>query len=204
MKKLIILVLSVILAFGATACANKDNAKVSSSSSLTPTGNFDYVPQYASNGEITGLDVHIGMSTEVVRSLYNGSETSSAVAADAYNFNETTTKSGLIKMSCMNYYYYCNGNAEDKGISAIADLGNAYGFENGISMSNDIKSICGESDVYTPENSELFFLPATPDNCTALSYQYGIYTVKFFFISDYLTATFIYDNTLFQYPSTVK
>ena len=204
MKKLIILVLAVMLALGTTACANNDTKELESSSSLTPTGNFDYVPQYASNGEITGLLVSIGMSTEAVRELYNGTETSSAVAEDAYDFLEAEPKNGLVKMSCVNLNYYFYQNSEDKGISAIANMGDAYGFENGISTSNDVKSICGENDVYTPEDSELFFLPATPDDCTALSYQYGKYTVKFFFISDYLTATFIYDNTVFQYPSTVK
>jgi len=201
MKKLLILALAVVLVLGTCACSDGADED-SSTESLAPTCNYDYVPQYALNGEITGLDVHIGMNTDEVRALYKGTETSSAVPTDAYNFSEIT-KNGLTKMSCMSYYYYCYENAEDKGILAIADLGDAYGFKNGISISSDVKSVCGESESYIPEDSELFFFPATPDSCTTLSYQYDKYTVKFFFVSDYLAATFIYDNTVFQYPVEV-
>jgi len=202
MKKLLILALVFVFTFGVCGCNDIDGTQSSSAPSVTPTGNYDNVPEYASNGEITGLDVHVGMNTDEVRTLYKVTETSSAAGEDAYNFSETT-KNGLIKMSCMSNCYYCYENAEDKGISAIADLGDAYGFENGISMSDDVKSVCGESESYTPEDSELFFLPSTPDSCTALSYQYDSYIVKFFFVSDYLAATFIYDNTVFQYPVKV-
>lgn len=204
MKKLLILSLAVVMAFSACACAKDSKKSASSSSTYTPTGNFDYVPQYASNGEFTGLDVHIGMSMDELKALYKGTATSSATAVDAYNFTEFPAKNGMIKMICMNYYFYFTENAKDKGVSAIANLGDAYGLQNGISTTNDVKSVCGESQSYTPESSELFFLPAAPENCTALSYEYGNYTIKFFFSSDYLTATFLYNNTVFQYPAAVK
>lgn len=88
-------------------------------------------------------------------------------------------------------YYYGTG-AADKGVTAITNVGDAFGYMVGaVTTIDDIKAACGEGAVEAvPTEEDTFFLyGGLPDNSKMIVFTAGENTVKFIFYNDNLAGT---------------
>ncbi|MEG1886879.1 MAG: hypothetical protein RR177_02030 [Oscillospiraceae bacterium] len=203
MKKIFSLVMAMALIVSLCACKKNGDKKEESSvyePSIIATGDYKDVKTFAQKGEIADLEIKIGTSVADVAKKYEVGDKTEEEFSDE-RFYKVTTDNGLSKINVLENYFYYYEDQKDNGIVAIADMGEAFGFEGSISMIGNVWSVAGEQASYVPEKNELFFLPAYPENCTALSYTYGKYTINFYFVDDYYTAMFLYDNTIFKFPT---
>lgn len=81
-------------------------------------------------------------------------------------------------------------NNEQNGIIAISCTTDVYGFQNGITMSEDVINALGEGERYQANSNELYFLPVRPQ-AEAIKYTYGNNQITFYFVGDFLSATVI-------------
>lgn len=93
------------------------------------------------------------------------------------------------------YCMYTNGRETDE-IGAIAIKGEAYGYDTATLKDFIVNTIDAEYTEIT-EDSELNFLPNVTDGGSGISYNFGSYTLEFYFSQyDTLSATVIYDTTI--------
>ncbi len=93
-------------------------------------------------------------------------------------------------------------NNEQNGIVAICTVYDVYGFQNGITLTEDVTNSLGETEKYTPSSDELFFLPVK-FGAEALKYSFGENTVTFYFVDNFLSAT-VLSSTANYDPSQTK
>lgn len=91
-------------------------------------------------------------------------------------------------------------NNENNGIIAITCVCDVYGFQNGITMSEDVVNSLGSAKERDASENELYFLPVRPE-AKAMDYTFGKNKVTFYFVDDFLIATVIssaehYDSAL--------
>ena len=103
------------------------------------------------------------------------------------------TETVVLSIDNFDFHYY--KDKEQNGISVIVNFTNAFGFENGITMSNEIIEVLGEDyklDAATED--QVYFLRSVTDGCEVLSYTYGDYKLEFYFIDYFLAATKLTDT----------
>lgn len=97
---------------------------------------------------------------------------------------------GEITVDSITYYYL--SNAKEKGVTAITNVGDAFGYMVGaVTTIDDIKTACGQGAVESvPTEDDVFFLyGGLPDNSKMVVFTEGENTVKFIFYNDNLAGT---------------
>ena len=209
-------VLSILMVF--CVCFAFSSCKKESEKTDTYSGGSDHsvdVVKLASSGRIPEVEFLLGDSVEAVKnelfrlsagmtheefcdnmreagyepdgSEYSGYVTETSVDGHtvmASLYNEDTSSSV--------YGLYSNDNV-DAGISAIAVVGEVYGFD-GNTVMEYVKNAMGEKYTEEKSNSKFYFLPKSEENAVCLTYELGAHKLELYF-SQYNTfvAAVLYD-----------
>lgn len=215
MKKILAIITVLCVCFSFCSCKKENN------STDTYSGGNDHtvdVVKLASAGIIPEVDFMLGDSVEAVKdalfqisagmsheefcknmieagyepdgSEYTGYITETAVdghtvIASLYNEESASSVYGM----------YSNDNA-DAGISAIAVVGEVYGFD-GNTIIEYVKNAIGEDFVENEAGSKFYFLPKGEDGAVCLTYELGAHKLELYF-SQYNTfvAAVLYDTNI--------
>lgn len=199
------LLLAALLLGSLAACGGEGETSSTVTSRQVASHTVDVIAE-ATEGRMTGVDVHIGQSIEEVEAMYDlgdetadedtdaeeetsGSDTTSAEELPPLYVDEGET---MVQMQTDNgNILYCyRKSMEDEGIAMIATRGiNVYDFEIGITMPDDVRNvIAAEPEESVPTADDLFFLPEVPEDCLRLRYTAGTRQVDFYFVDEFLSA----------------
>ena len=187
MKATVSLVLTFLLVISLCACGEnkKDNA---------PKVDLQY---YASVGEIPESPYHLGDDPKTVQKELSAAEEEEESESSA-RFSVTEGKN-TVRIDNGEFVFCYEIKKEEKGISYIADLADAYGFEQGTIISEIKKAL--DPYPYTEREAkedELFVLFGQTQR-TILEYRFDQRTVLFVFEDNALTATILMDTNNWKY-----
>ncbi|HIZ83754.1 MAG TPA: hypothetical protein H9668_04960 [Firmicutes bacterium] len=196
------LLLAALLLTSLAACGGEGDTTSTVTSRQVASHTVDVIAE-ATAGRMTGVDVHIGQPIEEVEAMYDlgddaapsdegtdeeasGSDTTSAEPLPPLYMDEGES---MVQMSTGEIAYYYKKSMADAGISMIVSLTDAYDFEIGITMPDDVRNvIAAEPEESVPTADELFFLPEVPADCLRLRYTAGTRRVDFYFVDEFLSA----------------
>ena len=193
------LLAAVLLCGGLAACGEKKPEETSTSSKVTVSHPVDVIAEAAA-GRMTGTEIDIGKPIEDVKKYYryvadgestDGSSDESLDESALANLPPLDISEGqtMVRMSTGSIDYYYRKAEENKGVSMIVSLVDAYGFEMGITMPDDVKAaVSADGQESVPTADDLFFLPEVPGDCLRITYQAGSKQVDFFFVDEFLSA----------------
>ena len=176
MKKVIALALAACTALCLCSCKKTEKAK-------------SEIADLAKQGKMTESEFDLGTDPSVIINAFEDKKEELTV-----NEGEST-----VKLSLDNFDYHYYKSSKDNGISVIVNFGDAYGFENGQAMSDDVtKAIDGKYTLKTATPEQTYFLRDSAQNCEVLSYTFGNYRLEFYFIDYFLAATCLADMNYWQ------
>lgn len=201
MKKILSCFLAVAIMFSLCACARNNN---SGASDISIEHSVD-IAYYASLGKIPELEYALGTDPDEIMngSGHEQSHTDESVSNSVGHTHEapTLTKSEGELSVMLNggtfIYYYEKAKAQN-GVSAIVCLNEAYGFnitDRTVTV-DTVKAVLSKHTptVATPTEDDLFFLPDTGTQATALIYTFNDkYKLQFFFIDGAFSAIMLSD-----------
>ncbi len=208
MKKLLLYLLAAVLTISFCGCAGKSEKPVENFN--TKEVNNTNVASYVEKGNIDFSEVAVGMGIDEAIDLFHKEtdmeDGTRVVLGESYYGRYKGLKAREINNDVYNISNYTNTSFiydtenENNGIIAICCVCDVYGFQNGITMSEDVINALGKTEKVTAKPQELYFLPVRPET-EALKYQFGANEVTFYFVEDFLSATVIssaenYDFTL--------
>lgn len=200
MKRLLALLLSILTLFSLCAC---DGGKKDTNSK--PSEHSVDVAYFASLGKIPELEYALGTDPDEILNPSQDAEshTEESVEDDGGHTHDAPiiTKSEgelSVMLNGGTFIYYYEKDKADNGISAIVCLSEAYGFKIGSQTVTEetVKAALSKHNpiVATPTEDDLFFLPDTGTNATALVYTFnGKYKLQFFFIDSAFSAVMLSD-----------
>lgn len=210
MKNFIAIIVAVTIVFTLTACG-KTTEDASSNVSKSPVSSQEIidVAEYASKGEIKGCEFALGTSPDTIKEAYHygddeywgiGDTVSEQYNIDASPLDIREKEDGEVRLSASDAKFYYYKDNEDKGISFIAQLHDAYSFKVGISDTDSIKNAISQAPSFDgfAESSDLFFFYDNPDDVYALKYNFGDNELSFYFINGKLSATCIKNTKLWN------
>lgn len=134
-------------------------------------------------GQMTGTKFSLGTDPAVIKNAYSGSDKDE----NALSISEGQS---TVNMVTDNYDYHYYKKNEKNGISVIVNFGDAYGFENGIAMSQDVIDKLGDDFSFKDATEDqMYFLRSEAQNCQVLRYTFSNKRVDFYFIDSLLAAT---------------
>lgn len=210
MKKIISVLLILLLVFSFSAC--KETKKEDSEQNYnTKQVNNTNIADYVKKGVLDFSNVAIGMSVDNAVSQFHNEadmEDGTKVLLGEYFYgNYKGLKAREINNDVYDISKYTNTtfvydlNNESNGIIAITCVCDVYGFQNGITMSEDVINSLGKAEKYKAESSELYFLPVSPE-ADALKYTFGENDITFYFVDDFLAATVISSSEYYDFSQT--
>lgn len=173
MKRILAVVLIICMAFAFCGCGNKKT-------------NVNKIEEQVSQGKMAESEFALGTEISVIKNAFSDESEQELLVREG-------TQTAILSIDNFDYHYY--KDKEQNGISVIVNFTNAFGFENGITMSNDIIKVLGEDyklDAATED--QLYFLRSATEGCEVLSYTYGDYLLEFYFIDYFLAATKLTDT----------
>ncbi|MBP3692328.1 MAG: hypothetical protein J6I80_03690 [Clostridia bacterium] len=173
MKRILAIVLVLCMAFAFCGCGGKK-------------ANINDIESKASKGEMPESEFALGTEISVIKNAFSDDSEQELLVREG-------TETVVLSIDNFDYHYY--KAKEQNGISVIVNFSNAFGFENGITMSNEIIEVLG--DGYTLDaatDDQIYFLRSVTDGCEVLSYTYGDYKLEFYFIDYFLAATKLTDT----------
>lgn len=208
MKRIISIITLLSLMFVLSACG--------SNSTSSDAKNYKHdvkVKKLASQGRIPEIDIVLGDPVDGVKDYlfqkasgityeqFQEDLKEENVQADYSVYINTQEIAGHTILSTIYetnkevFCMYTNGR-EAEEIGAIAIKGDAYGYDTATLKDFVINTIDADYTEIT-EDSELNFLPNVTDGGSGISYNFGVYTLEFYFSQyDTLAATVIYDTTI--------
>ena len=214
MKRLIAFLMAVCL--GLTFCA----CKKEESKTDTFSGGNDHsveVAKLASAGRIPEVEFMLGDSVDAVKDAlfqisagmtheeFCDSMREAGYEPDGTEYNGYVEETALEGHTVMASLYneesansvYCmyTSSKPDAGISAIAVVGEVYGFD-GNTVIEYVKNAVGEEYTESEAKSDLYFLPKG-EGATCLTYELGVHKLELYF-SQYNTfvAAVLYDTNI--------
>lgn len=200
MKKIISLILCGVLLTGLSACGSSKNTVESSSETSSVQSKAEHtvdVLSYAGQGTIPELDVSLGTYIDTVKSLYGASSSGDDAEETGEGEDYTMTIYDTytqVKVDVGDAYFFYKTKYEGKGISRIVCFTNAFDFDIGITMSDDVRDSIDADPALDEDVDKADFLPSTPDNFHRLSYNINDYTLDFYFTDDFLSCIVLTDN----------
>ncbi len=215
MKKIIAILLTTCLCFTFCSCSNKGSSSDDLGSSLSHSVD---VAKLAASGRIPEVEFILGDSVDAVKDALfkisagmshedfcdNMRDAGHEPDGTEYNGYVTTMESeGHTVMSSLynedtasSVYCMYTPNNIDAGISAIAVVGEVYGFDGNTLIDyakNNIDAEYSEDEA----KSNLYFLPKGSDGATCLTYELGAHKLELYF-SQYNTfvAAVLYDTNV--------
>lgn len=173
MKRVLAFLLVLCMAFAFCGCGNKK-------------ADLNDIESNASAGKMPESEFALGTEISVIKNAFSEDSEQELLVREG---NETV----VLSIDNFDYHYY--KNKEQNGISVIVNFTSAFGFENGITMSNEIIEVLGDN--YTLDaatEDQVYFLRSVTDGCEVLSYTYGDYKLEFYFIDYFLAATKLTDT----------
>ncbi|MBQ0111421.1 MAG: hypothetical protein KBS41_05815 [Oscillospiraceae bacterium] len=170
----VMLCLSLLLAAG---CETKPDPNDVISVETKP------IAENVKKGVIPEAKYALGTSPDEIDGYYK--DNSSDFSFTNYMPSQVVGTRGEITVDNITYYY--RADAKDKGITAIASVGDTFGYMVGtITTVDDIKNACGEEAVEcVPTEADTFFLyGGMPENSKMVQFTAGDNTVKFIFCND--------------------
>ncbi len=174
MKRVLAVLLILCMMFAFCGCGNKK-----------ADGND--IEAQASQGKIPESQFALGTDVSVIKNAFDPEKSEEPLL-------EREGESTVV-MTIDNYDFHYYKDKKQNGISVLVSFTDAYGFENGITMSNDIIEVLGDKgklDAATDE--QVYFLRSATEGCEVLSYTYGDYKLEFYFIDYFLAATKLTDT----------
>lgn len=150
--------------------------------------NVQPIAQNVKKGVMPEAKFPLGTAPTEIDGYYK--DNSSDFSFSNYIPSQQVGERGEITVDSITYYY--QANAADKGVTAIANLGDAFGYMSGaVTTVQDIMDACGQNAVQTvPGEQDVFFLyGGLPDNSQMVVFTEGDNTVKFIFYNDRLAGT---------------
>lgn len=206
MKRIVSILLSVIILLTLAGCGNKENEnKIEHSVDVSKLAKEGRIPEveFVIGDPVDGIkdalfEIAADMShDDFVKNMQeagyvpDGSEYSSYL-----NIIESDGRTILSASYDSANAVYCMYNTEnqDAGISAIAVIGSAYGYD-GNTVIDYVKNSIDEQFTEAEAKSDLSFLPKASDGATMISYEMGVYKLEFYFSSyNTLAATVLYNT----------
>lgn len=174
MKRILAFLLALCMIFAFCGCGGKKE-KVSE------------IEQQASKGVIPESEFALGTEISVIKNAFDPEKSEEPLIVQE--------GSSTVLMTIDNYDFHYYKDKEQNGISVIVSYANAYGFENGITMSNDVIEVLGDKGkLAAATEDQLYFLRSATEGCEVLSYTYGDYELEFYFIDYFLAATKLTDT----------
>ena len=206
MKRIVSILLSAILLLTLVGCGNKDTeSKIEHSVDVSKLAKEGRIPEieFVIGDSVDGIkdalfEIAAGMThDEFVNNMQEAGYVPDGSEYTSYmNIVESEGRTILSASSDTSNAVYCMYNTENEsaGISAIAVIGSAYGYD-GNTVSDYVKNSIDEQFTESEAKSDLSFLPKSSDGATVVSYEMGIYKLEFYFSSyNTLAATVIYNT----------
>ncbi len=205
MKRCTAVLLLLTMLLSLAACSGKEAAVASSDTAAASSKAAHTVDvlSYAVEGVIPGVDVALGTYIGTVKEMYNytppSEETAppSQEAEDGHNhgFDMTIYDSYTqVKVDLGDTYLFYKTKYEGSGISRIVCFKDAFDFQIGITMPEDVKAAIDAAPTREEAVTQVDFLPSTPASFSVVSYTTNDHTVDFYFTDDFLTCTVLTDN----------
>lgn len=206
MKRIVTLVLSVIMLLALVGCGNNDkDSKIEHSVDVSKLAREGRIPEieFVVGDPVDGIKdalfkIGANMShDDFVQNMQEAGYTPDGSEYTSYmNIIESDGRTILSASYNTSEAIYCMYNTENQeaGISAIAVIGPAFGYD-GNTVIDYVKNSIDETYTEEEAKSDLNFLPKSSDGAKVLSYEMGIYKLEFYFSSyDTLAATVIYNT----------
>lgn len=184
MKKLLVILLSVIMLFSFTACGKEEKQE---DKKVEPIN----LEQYANTGSIPECKYTLGSDIETLKeelSAFAESEEGSESLYDVTEGEETV----LITNGIYNFYY--DKSYKDKNIDCIVSFETAYGFEIGESIITVREKLSTTKFKEEETNEDNTFFMFVPISGSVIKCEFEENTVMFVFEDNALCATAIYKN----------
>jgi len=180
-------IISNIIIF--TGCGKDDKKDEFSAPEITTavsTVDSGYVKALAQKGQIFDDDyLKLGILPQTIFEKYENAHENTAMR-----------DSSVTEIQIENIRMYYKNPDINKGISFIAVTENPFDFEMGMTDSSDIIACLGEpAKKDSPKSKEVFFIMATLENIERYTYNFGQYSVEFYF--EKRTENNTEENTLF-------
>lgn len=198
----VLLLLALLLSLAACNGNAADTSSVTADSSSQSVHTVD-VLSYAVEGVIPGVDVSLGTYIGTVKEMYNytppeqETEPVSEETGEGHDhgFDMTIYDSYTqVKVDLGDTYLFYKTKYEGSGISRIVCFKDAFDFQIGITMPEDVKAAISTAPTLEGPISEVDFLPSTPEAFSVVSYTTNDHTIDFYFTDDFLTCTVLTDN----------
>ncbi len=214
MNKIVSIFLIISLLLGLSACGSGES---SSKDNIDSVHSVDVV-KVATSGKIPDVEFILGDPVDGVKDILfeisagmtheefcdNMREAGLEPDGTEYNGYVTTTSTeGHTIMSSLynednasSVYCMYTTNKKDSGVSAIAVVGEAYGYD-GNTMIDYVKDTVDAEYKETEAQNDLYFLPKGSDGATCLTYELGAHKLELYF-SQYNTfvAAALYDTNI--------
>lgn len=206
MKRYIAVLLSLAMLFALAACNGKEDTAGTSSGAADASSQAAHtvdVLSYAVEGVIPGVDVALGTYIGTVKEMYDYTPPEAQIepASDEgdeghdHGFDMVIYDSYTqVKVDLGDTYLFYKTKYEGSGISRIVCFKDAFDFQIGITMPEDIKAAVSAAPTREETVDAVDFLPSTPTDFSVVSYTTNDHTVDFYFTDDFLTCTVLTDN----------
>lgn len=206
MKRIISIFLSIVMLLAFAGCGDKSKEnKIEHSVDVAKLAREGMIPEvdFVLGDPINGIKdelFKIGAKMshdDFVKNMQEAGYTPDGSEYSGYmNIIETDGRTILSASYNVSDAIYCMYNTENQeaGISAIAVIGSAFGY-NGNTEIDYVKNSIDEKFTESEAKSDLSFLPKASDGAKMLSYELGIYKLEFYFSSyNTLAATVLYNT----------
>ncbi len=184
MKKIVSILLSAVILFSFAACG-KEKAE-----SSTPSVDLEY---YAKLGSIPDCPYKLGQDIEELKSALETAEKETVEAGGDYVYQVTEGELS-VQINNGSYIYYYEKDKEVAGISYIAALDSAFGFDSGESILSVKDALAGIEYTEEDATSDNVFFMLGFSGGKLLKYTFDNITIIFVFSDSMLTAAAIYDT----------
>lgn len=174
MKRILAVILILCMTLAFCGCGSKK-------------ADVNEIEEQASLGKMPESEFALGTEISVIKNAFSAEDSEQELLV------REGTETVVLSIDNFDFHYY--KDKEQNGISVIVNFTNAFGFENGITMSNEIIEVLGEDyklDAATED--QVYFLRSATEGCEVLSYTYGDYKLEFYFIDYFLAATKLTDT----------
>ena len=184
MKKIISIFICAVMLFSFAACGRGDD------SSDTAAVDIEY---FAGLGEIPDCPYRLGKNIDELQNTLSAEEKAAVEAGEEYVYLVTEGEK-TVQINNGAYLYYYEKDKKENGVSYIAALNSAYGFENGASVLEVKEALSGFE--YTEEDADsdnVFFILGFSGG-SVLKYTFDNIVIMFVFEDNMLCAAAIYDT----------